>query len=529
MKFFTENILPELQDRDHSRQPIIKATALNYVITFRNQFSKQELTTLIPLLIAHLSSPSMVVHTFAAFGIEKALVTKDPDLPGRTMKVGRAELQQHLEALFIGLFSIIDRSGLEENEWVMKCIMRCLAISSEDLAQEVTSIVLNTFIRTIDQIAKNPKNPDFNQYVFESIAVLIRAHCSRDPSVTQGFEVLLFPLFNDVLQREVLELTPYVFQILAQLLEFRPPEGGLGEAYTIIFRPLLQAVLWERRGNVPALTRLLRAYLNKDPNAIVTGGHLPGILGIFQSLLASGPFLDCAFDLLKAIIQYIPAAALEPFIRIVFKLLFERYAASAQREKFAKILSNFLGLYVGLYGSANFIERFDAGIAQAGQGGQWNALQFTGRSWVKAVIDDPPRRMDAKVQVIGLTRLLCETPVLLADETKHELWAYTLSAVVTILTNPNVGIGGSEPIDVTMEVPVGYDAKFSRLSFARPPALDDAFPDVEPKRAFLQALQGLSAQRPGVLIPLVRAALQSDLKLAAGFESMLTEAGIALS
>ena len=54
-----------------------------------------------------------------------------------------------------------------------------------------------------------------------------------------------------------------------------------------LFPPLLSPVLWERSGNVPALVRLLQAYLQKAHSAIVTGNHLAAILGVFQKLTAS--------------------------------------------------------------------------------------------------------------------------------------------------------------------------------------------------------------------------------------------------
>jgi exportin-2 (importin alpha re-exporter) len=70
-----------------------------------------------------------------------------------------------------------------------------------------------------------------------------------------------------------------------QLLEIRPLPLPL--AYMALFPPLLSPVLWERSGNVPALVRLLQAYLQKAHSAIIQGNHLPAILGVFQKLAAS--------------------------------------------------------------------------------------------------------------------------------------------------------------------------------------------------------------------------------------------------
>lgn len=44
------------------------------------------------------------------------------------------------------------------------------------------------------------------------------------------------------------------------------------QAYMMIFPPLLNPMFWERPGNIPALTRLLVAYLSKAGQQIVAGG-----------------------------------------------------------------------------------------------------------------------------------------------------------------------------------------------------------------------------------------------------------------
>ena len=59
-----------------------------------------------------------------------------------------------------------------------------------------------------------------------------------------------------LVQEDVQEFHPYVFQIFAQLIETRP--APLPASYMAIFPPLLSPLFWERPGNVPALVRLLQ-------------------------------------------------------------------------------------------------------------------------------------------------------------------------------------------------------------------------------------------------------------------------------
>jgi exportin-2 (importin alpha re-exporter) len=103
---------------------------------------------------------------------------------------------------------------------------------------------------------------------------------------------------------DIAEFTPYVFQVLAQLLEYRPAGSGLGEAYTQLFTPLLTPALWEKKGNIPALARLFQAYIVKAAPDLV--GKLQPILGVFQKLLASKATETSAFEILNSAIVHFP-------------------------------------------------------------------------------------------------------------------------------------------------------------------------------------------------------------------------------
>ncbi len=52
------------------------------------------------------------------------------------------------------------------------------------------------------------------------------------------------------------EFHPYVFQIFAQLISLRGTP--LPQQYMQVFQPILQAMFWEREGNIPALLRFVQ-------------------------------------------------------------------------------------------------------------------------------------------------------------------------------------------------------------------------------------------------------------------------------
>ena len=60
------------------------------------------------------------------------------------------------------------------------------------------------------------------------------------------------------------EFIPYVFQVMSLLLETH--KNDIPSSYMALFPHLLQPVLWERTGNIPALVRLLQAFLERGSN-----------------------------------------------------------------------------------------------------------------------------------------------------------------------------------------------------------------------------------------------------------------------
>jgi len=517
LDFFTANILTELQDTNHSVRPMVKATAIKFVSTFRNQFSKEHMTALMPLLIEHLASPNVVVHTYSAIAIEKFLRSKEEISQGQSRyKFGSAELKPFLERLFSGLFAIVGNTVWNENEYVMKCVMRSLNSAKDDI-MAVTETVLEKLNAALVVVAKNPRNPQYNHYMFESIAVLVKAVGCKHPEQTIGFESLLFPPFQSVLQLDISEFTPYVFQILAQLLEYRPDNLGLGEAYSTLFPPLLTPSLWEKKGNIPALTRLLQAYLQKGSSEIVSMGQFPGLLGVFQKLVSTRSSEGDAFALLGAITQFIPTEALQPNMKSIFQILLLRLQ-HGKSPRYVRLVTSYFAQHIGKYGCQS---TFDV----------WNEIQpnlgrmLISQVWLPRLSTDMPTHLEAKIQIIGLTKILCDhtQPNLLVND--KEVWAQTLVAILKILTSPSSHFNGS--VDrAEEETTIGYDAKFSRLFFATK-LIMDPFKEIKDAPAvFIKALHQVSATHHSIVPPLLELGLQSDPKLFNALSMMFQKNGL---
>jgi exportin-2 (importin alpha re-exporter) len=99
---------------------------------------------------------------------------------------------------------------------------------------------------------------------------------------------------------------PYIFQILAQLLELHPGNTGLPDSYKALLQPLLAADLWEQRGNVPALVRIWKALLLRGGDVIAQGGQVNGLLGVFQRLVGSKANDIWALEVVQGLYEALP-------------------------------------------------------------------------------------------------------------------------------------------------------------------------------------------------------------------------------
>lgn len=78
-KFCTDEIIPELERNDVNELPVLKADAIKFVMIFRTILGPDFVIPVLPLLIRHLTSSSIVVNTYSACAIDKILVMRGTD------------------------------------------------------------------------------------------------------------------------------------------------------------------------------------------------------------------------------------------------------------------------------------------------------------------------------------------------------------------------------------------------------------------------------------------------------------------
>ena len=177
--FFQKNIAGDLVS-EFDIAPILRVDAIKYLYMFRSQMNKEQWRDAFPLLVRHLASSNYVVYTYAAIAVERALALLDDT--HRPM-IDKGSVTPLAKDLLDHLFKLIEKdaesdrnqaaSKVQENEFLMRCVMRVLIVIRDGVIP-IAESALKHFVSITNIISTNPSNPRFCYYHFEALGALIR-------------------------------------------------------------------------------------------------------------------------------------------------------------------------------------------------------------------------------------------------------------------------------------------------------------------------------------------------------------------
>ncbi|ESQ28196.1 hypothetical protein EUTSA_v10019782mg, partial [Eutrema salsugineum] len=214
-------ILPELHSLEVNSFPMLKAGCLKFLMVFPSHipstFPKPIAIPLVMDLTRFLQAESKVLHSYAAISIENLLLVKDE----RVKRYVSGVRSLVLVDLMTSMFDALKLTTSEENQYIMRCIMRVLGLA--EFSSEVAGCCFAGLTSLLSKSLEYPKNSAYNHGLFESIAVLVRRASEGDVSLISAFEMSLFPSLKIILDNDITEFLPYAFQLLSQLLELNTP------------------------------------------------------------------------------------------------------------------------------------------------------------------------------------------------------------------------------------------------------------------------------------------------------------------
>ncbi|KAF2146096.1 uncharacterized protein K452DRAFT_263646 [Aplosporella prunicola CBS 121167] len=472
LDFFQKNIAEDLS-AETGVEPILKVDAIKFVHMFRTQLTAQFWQLAFPLLVRHLGVQNFVIYSYAAIAIERALYLTDDN---RQPIIPKADLLPLSKDLLVHLFGLIQKESapekIQENEFLMKCVMRVLIVIRDGVIP-ITDIVLQNFLNITMVIRHNPSNPRFYYYHFEGIGALIKFAA---PSQPERLETALYEPFAQILQNDVQEFIPYVFQLFAALLESNP-SGTLPAYYQSLIQPLLMPVLWESKGNIPALVRLLSAIILRGADVVVANKQVEPILGIFQKLVSTKANESHGFDLLEAVVSAIPVDTLKPYFTPMLQIMLTRLSNS-KTENFTLRFVRFYH-FVSARDDKGLGSDFFISIADSVQQDVFRPI------YTQIILPDTQkltRPFDRKTAVVSFTKTLADGQAFIERYMKG--WALTCEALLKLLINPPVAPASDDIIPDADVDDLGFGVGFTQLNTCRK-APQDPFPDVADVRAWV--------------------------------------------
>lgn len=463
--FFSKNLAADLQGQN--THPLLSVDAIKYLYVFRSIITKEQWQQVMTLLVNHLGNSNYCVYTYAAVTVERVLAMYGDD---GTPVIDPSSITPLAKDLLEHLFSLIEKDPapqkVQENEFLMRCIMRVLIVIREGVLSVIES-TLNHLVNITNIIWPNPSNPKFYYYHFESIGALIRF---AGPSRSEALIDPLFAPFLAILQNSVEEFMPYVFQLLAALVEAEP-EKPLPTNLQPLIAPVLMPALWEQRGNVPALVRLLSALIVRSASDMQENKQIENVLGIFQKLMASKAYEGYAFDLLESVVATFPPSALENFWVPILNIIFTKL----QRNPTGAFQQRFIRFYH--FVSARDDKGLGADFFIAATDKVQNQDIFKGLylSIILPKSQELARPIDRKVAAVSFTKTLADSQAFVDRYPKG--WGLTCTALLKLLEDPPL-----PPKDDNMVLEQDVDdtsfgVGFTLLNTIRKP-LEDPYPEI---------------------------------------------------
>lgn len=199
VEFFEQHIAADLMASE-GIEPISKVDAIKYLYTFRSQLSKEQWKLAFPPLIQNLNSSNYVVYSYAAIAVERVLFLTDDS--GNQL-FPRVDIEPFAKDLLNHLFKLIEKESnaakLQENEFLMRCVMRILIVIKDGAAPMLDNVLTHLILIT-NVMKHNPSNPRFYYYHFEAMGALVR-YCAG--TNTALFNQKLWDPFNQILTEDV--------------------------------------------------------------------------------------------------------------------------------------------------------------------------------------------------------------------------------------------------------------------------------------------------------------------------------------
>lgn len=544
LDFFRSHVFPNLtafaSNPTTLNTPIFTADVIKFVISFRNQIPKENYGDIILFCVKLLGAREPVVQTYAAACIERLLSVKDTqparllngnghvsDAAGagadsqiRIPRISKADIKPMLGTLIPAVLHSLQQAG-RADEYLMRLLLRIITVAREE-SVPLTEQILRVTLAVLNSVIDNPANPHFNHFLFEVISALIR-FVGR-PETVGTFEGALLRPMQTVLERDVTELGPYVFQVLSQLMALHP--STLPQAYGLLMPPLLGPAMWERRGYIRGMVQYLETYVRKNSASVIADNQLRGILGIFNKLVASKATDHLGIQMVCTVIESYEGNVLEgELLNAIVSVLIRRLQA-AKTPKYVQNLLYCLSLIVVRFGVESLVKAMDS--LQPGL-----MSMLLKQVW----IPEAPsilRQHDRRVCAIAMADIACATDLCREDPYTGQ-WAPMINATIALTEGIRTDASGEvsdDDDDGPLEQGESFSGGHCKLRWANHSinalsSQNSVASGVDARKHLAERISSFTSRNPGVFGRLLAQGLEQGAQ--AALKSYLASASLSIS
>ncbi|KAG6828872.1 hypothetical protein H0H92_006481 [Tricholoma furcatifolium] len=492
VKFFSDHVYQDLQAEQGTVHPIL-------------QLTKPQLLSVLPLLAKHLQSQNYVAYTYAAITIDRILSIKQ----GNQLIFAQADIHDNAAQLVDALLTKIESAGtaekVAENDHLMKCVMRVVVTARQTLTPGFER-TLGRLVAILGLISKNPSNPRFDQFIFESIAGLMRFIVSGNAATLSTFQQALFDPFTYILKEDIDQYVPYVFQVLAQMLDLN--KTGVPAQFRELLPFLLVPAVWQQKGSIPGLVKLLKAFLARDSAQMLAAGQVASVLAVVQQRLIPSKINDVwGFELLESVVLNVKPDQLKQYFKAIVMTLLTRMQTN-KTDKYVHSFTKFF-LYCTAVNVDGLSPDYVIGTVEEIQPGLWSQILV---NFIVPQIPKMPTK-DRKLTVVGITRILTQS-TFMTQPPSASAWPATFSSMVKLFNEPQYLTNSKTDEDPHValteidfeEQTAGYQAAYSRLAASEGPEADPVEYVRDPQQFLGQELVRMSKAHGGSVKAMIQTA-----------------------
>ncbi|MES1903582.1 MAG: Exportin-2, partial [Paramarteilia canceri] len=263
-----------------------------------------------PAVLQYLLSQSDTVVLYAAYTVDQLLKAFH-----QLMLNGNNQQTQKVLDFMPNVLKHLLLKALQEgpdsSDDISKILIKTTIQIFVVFKEKAFQIIVNDFDDVIQMLTKKIQSLGetegaflFLHSLYDLLAILIRISFKIAPDSIAIYEKHLFPIFEFVFSKNLIDSIPYSLQVMALMLELQKGRSNISHSYDAIIKPLLTPQLWEVTGNVCPVIILVERIIYSIPERL-DADFIKSLQNIIKRLIATRSLESQAISLINYLL-FIP-------------------------------------------------------------------------------------------------------------------------------------------------------------------------------------------------------------------------------